>query len=321
MIDEDRPATDFVQAKTDAFLNALREFAATEDGMPLDSYVSPSGFALGRKLAYRRRRALQGFLDKNDPVFMEVTKLLGDNWWAPNPNAARNDANWGLMIGHLERFVEEFGHARPTTSYVSPDGYPLGVRLTIARADARRGRISEERILDLMRFADPSKRPWEVFLDELAAFVESNGHARVPSKHTTSTGYRLGSKVSDYHERKKQGLVSAERAAGPEDVHGWEWGSSNAAWDRFTYELDVYIMEFHTADVPTLYVTPSGYRLGQTVSNHRQSYRDNRLSKRRIRELERIRSWSWTRESRSTDILVKELKKYRLRYGNLLVPP
>ena len=52
---------------------------------------------------------------------------------------------------------------------------------------------------------------WEKGFKHLEAFVKEHGHCRVPYRHLTSGGYRLGKWVSNLRQRPDR--VSSERKA------------------------------------------------------------------------------------------------------------
>jgi Helicase associated domain len=70
---------------------------------------------------------------------------------------------------------------------------------------------------------DPYVAQWEEGFGHLQAFVAEYGHCRVPRKHVTADGYRLGGWVGV--QRREQDSMTAQRKARL-DALGFEWDAS-----------------------------------------------------------------------------------------------
>jgi hypothetical protein len=62
---------------------------------------------------------------------------------------------------------------------------------------------------------------WEKGFGHLLAYVQAEGHARVPRRHRTDDGYWLGPWVSK--QRAKQDRLSAGRRRRLKALKGWVW--------------------------------------------------------------------------------------------------
>jgi hypothetical protein len=70
---------------------------------------------------------------------------------------------------------------------------------------------------------------WSRYIEALNAYVEENGHARVPVGHNQplpqyETTVTLGLWVSYNRQRYRTGRLSVEKANQLASVPGWEWG-------------------------------------------------------------------------------------------------
>ena len=75
----------------------------------------------------------------------------------------------------------------------------------------------------------------------LQAFVKKHGHCKVPAKHVTADGYRLGSWVDK--QRQRQDGMSAERKARL-DALGFIWDPHEALWEEGFEYLRAYANEY-----------------------------------------------------------------------------
>ena len=118
----------------------------------------------------------------------------------------------------------------PSMGYISTDsstatGFKLGTWCSARRQERREGRLSAERMaaLDALGFVwDPLQLDFDRGLAELAQYVAQNGHARVPIKHLTATGFKLGMWCSVRRKEANRGRLSAERVAAL-DALGFVW--------------------------------------------------------------------------------------------------
>jgi Helicase associated domain len=77
--------------------------------------------------------------------------------------------------------------------------------------------------MDALGFVwDPLQREFDHGLAELAEYVAKNGNARVPIKHLTATGFKLGMWCSLRRKEGNRGRLSPERVAAL-DALGFAW--------------------------------------------------------------------------------------------------
>jgi len=70
---------------------------------------------------------------------------------------------------------------------------------------------------------DALEASWEEGFSHLTAYVQAEGHARVPQSHRTADGYPLGRWVG--HQRTAKDKLSAERRQRLDGMKGWVWSS------------------------------------------------------------------------------------------------
>ena len=116
-------------------------------------------------------------------------------------------------------------------------------------------------------------------LRRLEAFARQHGHCRVPHKHKTADGYRLGIWVAA--ERKNPDNMPIEQKARLATL-GFIWDPYAANWKEGFQHLQSFVREHGHCRVPQGYATADGYRLGVWVHNKRQ-HKDKVSEERKAR--------------------------------------
>ena len=140
-------------------------------------------------------------------------------------------AQWEEGFAHLTAYVEAEGHTRVPYSYRTAEGYRLGQWVSIQRT--RKDDLSADRhrrLTELNLVWDPFATQWEEGFAHLTAYVEAEGHTRVPSSYCTADGYRLGQWVSG--QRSTKDTMSADRRQRLEAVKGWVWAARSSTHGR-----------------------------------------------------------------------------------------
>jgi Helicase associated domain len=182
---------------------------------------------------------------------------LGFSW-----DLLQQDFDRGLS--ELERYVEENGNARVQAAYKTSAGFALGTWRTVRREQRKEGRLSAERVaaLDALGFFwEPLQQSFDAGLAELAAYVEEAGDARVPTKHVTATGFKLGAWCSVRRQQRREGRLSAERMAAM-DALSFVWDPLQREFDHGLAELAEYVAKNGNARVPIKHLTATGFKLG-----------------------------------------------------------
>jgi superfamily II DNA or RNA helicase len=172
-----------------------------------------------QRMAYRNRSA------RMTPERASRLEALPGWVWSPK---TRDDPGWEEHFRCLQRFVAREGHARLPGSHVEGE-FKLGVWVSNQRADHRRGAnwMTPERVARLEALPGWSWNvrtdAWENGFSRLLAFVESEGHARVPRKHVDAHSYRLGQWVFEQRRLRRRGKLPDKRGSRLEALPGWCW--------------------------------------------------------------------------------------------------
>ena len=200
-------------------------------------------------------------------------------------------APWNFWFGLLEEYVASNGHSRVPLRYSTPSGYHLGDWLGWQRK--LREQLStdrKDRLEDLLGWTwYPISDRWEIGLREIQEFIKKHGHSRVPRDYKTSDGSRLAIWVGTQRNTRKS--LSEERKRKLEAIDGWTWDVLTENWEEGFQLLSEYCRNTGHAIVPTKYITPMGYNLGQWVTSQRIKIKT--ISEDRRLRLEALPSWSW----------------------------
>jgi hypothetical protein len=199
---------------------------------------------------------------------------------------------WEEGFRNLRRFVDREGHARVPLSRVE-DRYRLGDWVGTQRTTYKAGEITADRVARLEALPGWVWKVelWEEGFDHLCRFVDSEGHARVPSG-LLEDGYRLGQWVTVQRRTHKTGKLESARVARLETLPGWTWEPVADQWEEgFRYLYRFAERERHSR-VPQKHLE-DGYRLGQWVTVQRTMYKTGQIPADRVARLEALPGWSW----------------------------
>jgi Helicase associated domain len=149
-----------------------------------------------------------------------LQKLPG--WqWTPR------DSRWYEGFRRLQKYIEENGHACPPQSYVTADGYRLGMWVATQRVNNAKKSLEpdlKDRLEKLPGWEwSPLDPLWEEGFRRLQMYIKNNGHACPPRSYTDDDGYQLGTWVTQQRQRNTKGLLSHNRHGRLSKLRGWEW--------------------------------------------------------------------------------------------------
>ena len=245
------------------------------------SYCTAAGYRLGEWVSGQRSKK-DGRLSEDRR--QRLAAVEGWVWDAP-------DAAWEDGFEALTAYVQAEGSARVPKSYCTAVGYRLGAWVGKRRSQQDSLSADRRERLEGVRgwVWDPFTADWEDGFEALTAYVQAEGHARVPYPYRTAAGYRLGQWVGK--RRSQQDSLSADRRERLEGVRGWVWDPFTADWEDGFEALTAYVQAEGSARVPQSYRTAAGYRLGTWVRVQRRQ-QDSMSADRRER-LEAVDGWVW----------------------------
>jgi hypothetical protein len=158
---------------------------------------------------------------------------------------------------------------------------------------------------------------WNFWFGLLEAFVEREGHAKVPRDYRTDDGYWLGNWVG--RQRTEKDKLSPERQVRLGALPGWSWNTIEDQWEEGLRYLREFANREGHAKVPYKHTTSDGFLLGGWVRSQR-SKRDGMSAERRSR-LEALPGWVWAADNQyQWEESFEFLQKFVEQNGHARVP-
>ena len=143
------------------------------------------------------------------------------------------------------------------------------------------------------------RRRWFDGYAALRAFVEREGHARVPQEHVEISDrgeVRLGWWITARRTEFRKGKLSQDRVDLLEAIPGWQWGSKHLSLEQRVEALRAFVLCEGHSDVPlghTVRIDGVDLPLGRWVNTERRRYHRGELSQARVAAIESVDGWHW----------------------------
>jgi superfamily II DNA or RNA helicase len=230
--------------------------------------------------------------------------------------------SWDEYYGTLRRYHQDHGHVLVPKGYVTSSGLRLWQWLGWVRGSRRKGTLSQSRIKRLEAIPGWTWSPHDVLwwkgYSALKAYVELHGHADVPTKYKTKTGFRLGGWVGEQRQYKN---LQKDRCDLLNALPGFRWPALDMRWEEGFGHLVEYQRTYGHCSVPGDFKISSGFRLGQWVSVQRTNWNRGKLRQSRIKRLKAVPGWDWTEITfQKWERNFQRLVNYAKEHGHAQVP-
>ncbi|CAE8622684.1 unnamed protein product [Polarella glacialis] len=184
---------------------------------------------------------------------------------------------WDKGFEHLMAYQKENDHTSVPQSYNSDTGFKLGSWAHNQRKNRKSqggGKLEPDQIeqLDSMGFAwDVPRFLWNSDFEHLRAYRKENGLTTVPFAYMSHDGFKLGFWVSSQRQACKGrggGKLEPDQIEQLDSL-GFVWDARLFAWDKGFEHLIAYQQEHDHANVPRLYTSDDGFKLGRWVYTQR----------------------------------------------------
>ncbi len=282
-------------------------------------YKTEEGCSLGAWIATQRKVREGKQLGVLGEKRIALLDAIGMRW----ESAA--DLSWQRYYLAALSYYERCGDLNVSAAFETKEGLKLGRWIANLRTYKSSGikcsYLTEERIALLEKIGmvwSQVDYVWEQNYHTMVAFSQKNGNVDVPAEYIADNGVRLGAWLCRLRRQKAKGTLSVEQIERLEKL-GVRWeGKYERAWEEGFSEAKKYFLKHGTLSLPCGYVTATGFKLGDWLSNQQERYRAGKLEKERQQKLESI-GMSWEREN-SWELRFSLAKAYFEEYGNLKIP-
>ena len=232
---------------------------------------------------------------------------------------------WDHGYEQLTGYVEAHGHARVPLSFVTKDGFPLG--LWVRGNRNRRHQLAEHQVAKLTDLAgwawNAHDAAWSDAFERLQAFAVEHGHTDVPVGFQSPDGFCLARWVAAQRGESRKGTLAEDRRAALASL-GFTFTPMD---DRRTARLVAGVAALarfrsqHGHSSPSQnYVTADGFALGAFCHSMRRRYFSGSLSADEIRLLEAEPGWAWDVLEARWQAGFGELREFHQSFGHVHVP-
>lgn len=131
----------------------------------------------------------------------------------------------------------------------------------------------------------------ELHLSAFREYVNEHGHGRVPQKHVTADGLRLGKWVAKQRDLHREDRLPAGRAEALNDEPGWLWNAREGSWGVHLAALRDFVSTHARLPMRSEPVTPD--TLHEWIHTQRRFYHAGRMPAARVDLLESVPHWQW----------------------------
>lgn len=276
------------------------------------NFVTADGFKLGRWVYAQRRRHKAKRLSETQKVRMEK---LGFEW---DPQRV----TWLQGYSQLVKYHSEHGDCSVPHKFVTADGYNLGSWIAVQRknhrGNLRVGPLTESQRKQLEELGlewDPSENAWLEGYNHLVAYRKQHGDCKVPPSFRTTNGYCLGNWLSRQRQilRDDKETLSTSRKMRRSMLLALGLEASAAAEKvKKGYDhLEAYKKEHGNCNVPRLFVTADGFKLGIWLRQQKFKRNDPRLLMLGLEDYDINCEWHDSYD---------RLQRYKEKHGHCRVP-
>ncbi len=246
----------------------------------------------------------------------QIKKLesVGMDW------RSKSEQAWDKQYADLLEYYRQNGNI------ALPHNHYLSQWVIVQRKKRKKQELTQQQIdkLDAVGMIWEIDDGWENGFAHAKAFVETNGHAYIPTTYTCDDGYNLGTWWDNqrgiYNGKRKYGSLSKDQMDRLEAL-GMEWDSNLQAersWMSAYEKYKAYVRTHHSE--PKAKDKSSGIDLHEWLRTQREKYRKGRLDAEKIRLLEEVPiDWLFPVERKWETTFAAAERYFRLN-GNLQVP-
>ena len=322
---------DFIKELEDNLKDRIKEYQEKGDGTLNRRFLSDASFDL-------------------DMYEVELFNILMDL-------KQKTEMTWDDWYKLAEEYYKEHGNLKVSQEFKTTNGEKLGKWINTQRIaykyrtlpiEQRKrrnrpltdGQVKKLESIGMMWFVFDEN--WNRMFELAKEYFVEHGNLEVPISYVNADGEKLGAWVRNQRTAYKNRYLSLgnrqgtyapltdEQVAKMESI-GMIWDPYKEQWEKMFGLAQEYYKKHGNLEVPKIYITPSGDRLGAWVQIQRMAYRNRSLFKEerknnfapltdeRVSRLESI-GMIWNTLDTQWERMFELAKEYYEKYGDLKVP-
>ena len=271
-------------------------------------YVSENGEKLGAWISGQR------YSYKNNRLSDDRIKRLeqiGMVW-------SRDTGRWNVGYEYAVKYFEKNGDINAPISYVTEDGYSLGVWINSQRKKHNSDKLgaSHAKMLEELNINwNPNDSFWEQGFAHAEDYFSANGNLMVSEGFVCEDGFKLSVWIKNQRTAFKQGRLDKSKTERLEAI-GMVWSPSEQQWQAGYNHAAEYFAANGNLIVPQKFRCKDGFLLGSWIVAQRNAYKSKKLSDDKITKLEKI-GMVWSPFEQQWDIGYGYAEKYYIENGNV----
>ena len=238
-------------------------------------YKTACGYNLGAWLQTQRRVYAGEQYGNLCGDRVEKLNAIGMRW------GSYLDQSWGQYYQAARDYYEKHGDLKVAVTETTDSGLRLGAWIaslrTYKKSGIRGAYLSRERIAALKKIGmvwDVPDYLWEEIFAAAMRYYREHGDLDIPISYVAPNGLRIGAwiqKLKGLRRGSGAGAELSQEQISRLDSIGMIWESrQERAWNRGYTEAKAYYAQHGDLNVPTVYVSPTGYKLGHWFADRRE---------------------------------------------------
>ena len=287
----------------------VKDYVNSNNKIPSKGEVDRNVKKLGNWIVLQRAIYKKGILSNEKIILIE--KIRG---WVWEPIASQ----WQEGYRNLKLYIQNH-KSICSQSFVTDDGYKLGIWVSGQRTNYSRNTLPQDRINLLEQLLEWSWNPLEVTWQNgyvyLKNYIEKN--QKLPSiSYETKDGYKLGNWVYVQRTNYRNNKLSTEKITMLEKLSGWIWDPLEFQWQEGYNKLKEYVNLYNK--MPLKEDSDANVKkLGSWMHKQRSNYKKGILSKEKVQMIENIQGWTWDQIESQWQEGYGNLKLYIQKYNSI----
>ncbi len=296
------------------YLEAERYYEEHGDLLPVSSYETENGYALGRWIVTQRTNRR-----KKDPSMtgerIAALDKIGMDW-----DTAR-DRSWNTFYRAAAEYHEAHGDLDIPAGYVTESGVKLGRLYRGIRKRYAQGKLSKEQIAQLegigIEWDSVLVRKWMRYYGLVKEYYEKHGDLDIPYDYVAD-GLKVGIWISSQRESYGIGRLSKEQIRLLEGI-GMSWDRFESKWERGFQYCQRYVDGYGDINRIPEDFQIDGFKPISWLRTQRYRKRIGKLSQERIERLESI-GLKWDKNQAFWEKGYAHAMEYVKEHGSIRMP-